>query len=164
MSNVDIDFAGVWPNNFCLGEAQCALGLECLKTLDEVNDTLIAQAEKIKAAIADIPEISLAKIPQGYRHIFHQFVMHFEGSGLGKDRTDLMDILVNKYRIQAIVQYYPLYRYPLFQKMSFGRQDCPVLENWWDRTFSFPWWIGIDDEQIAYLTCSLKAAIVELKK
>ena len=46
MSNVDLDIDGVWPNNFCLGEAQCALGSELLKTLDESNDILIAQAKK----------------------------------------------------------------------------------------------------------------------
>ena len=43
-----------------------------------------------------------------------------------------------------------------------GEQDCPVLESWWDNTFSFPWWCGMDDETIEYLTSSLKAAVAEL--
>ncbi len=162
MSNVDIDIEGVWPNNFCIGEAQCAVGIEELKHLDEVNNKLIEQGEKIKSIMADTPEITFAKIPQGFKHIFHQFVMHFEGVG-SKDRNDLMDILVNEYKIRCIVQYYPLYRYPLFQKLGAGEYDCPVLESWWDNSFSFPWWCGMDDETIEYLTSSLKAAIKKLK-
>lgn len=163
MSNVDVDIEGVWPNNFCIGEAQCAQGIASLKTLDKTNDTLIAQAEKIKAIMADTPEIFFAKIPAGYKHLFHQFIMHFDGSAFGKDRNDLLDIMTKEYRIQCIVQYYPLYRYPLFQKLGAGQQDCPVLESWWDNTFSFPWWCGVDDETIEYMTSSLKAAIAKLK-
>ncbi len=164
MSNVDIDLDGVWPNNFCIGEAQCALGSVALKNIDRTNDTLIAQAEKIKSALADTPEITFAKIPQGYRHIFHQFVMHFDGSKFGKNRNDLLDLLTKDYAIRSIVQYHPLYRYPLFQKLGAGDHDCPVLEAWWDNSFSFPWWCGIPDDTIGYLVTSLKAAIKQLKK
>jgi len=163
MSDVDADIDGVWPNNFCIGEAQCALGSVCLKTLERVNDMLIAQAEKIKAGLADTPEISFARVPSGYRHIFHQFVMHFDGSAFGKERNDLMDILVDQFKIRSIVQYYPLYRYPLFQKLDAGEHDCPVLESWWGNSFSFPWWCGIPDETIDYLVSSTKSGIATLK-
>jgi perosamine synthetase len=163
MSNVDLDMEGQWPNNFCIGEAQCALGSVSLKSLDKINNTLITQAEKIQAQLAGTPEIGFAKVPEGYRHIYHQFVMHFNGSAFGKDRNDLLDIITKEYRIKSIVQYHPLYRYPLFQKLGAGEHDCPVLEDWWDNTFSFPWWCGMDDETIEYLTSSLKAAIQKLK-
>ena len=164
MSNVDTDIESVWPNNFCIGEAQCALGSVLLRSLDSINDELIAQADKIKAAMADTPEITFAQIPAGYRHVFHQFVLHFEGVPSGRDRNDLLDILVNEYRIRGIVQYYPLYRYPLFQKLGAGEHDCPILEGWWDSSFSFPWWCGIPDKTIDYLCSSLKAAIARLKQ
>lgn len=163
MSDVDIDIEGVWPNNFSIGEAQCALGSAALGELDAINDTLIAQADKIKAALADTSEIGFATAPDGYRHVFHTFVMHFDGSAFGKNRNDLLDLLVYTYRIRCIVQYYPLYRYPLFQKLGAGDHDCPVLESWWDDSFSFPWWCGIPDETIGYLTSSLKEAIATLK-
>jgi len=183
MSTVDIDIDGVWPNNFCLGEAQCALGSAELRNLDAINNTLIAQADRIKQGLADTPEIEFAKIPDGFKHIFHQFVMHFDGSSVGADRNDLMDLLTRDYGIRAIVQYYPLYRFPLFQnlpltpsetegggggvqvfqKMGFGEHDCPVLERWWDNSFSFPWWCGIPEDTIDYLVDSTKAAIARLK-
>lgn len=163
MGTVDLDMAGVWPKNFSLGEAQCALGSEMLKSLDEINDTLIEQGEKIKAGLADTPEISFAQIPEGYRHVFHAFVLHFDGADFGATRNDLMDIMAFEKKIRVIVQYYPLYRYPLFQKLGAGDQDCPVLERWWDNSFSFPWWCGMSNETINYLVSSLKETIAELK-
>lgn len=163
MSNVDIDIDGVWPYNFCIGEAQCALGSVELRRLDAINDTLIEQATKIRTALCDVPEITFHEVPEDYRHIYHQFVLHFEGSAFGATRNDLMDILVNEYRIRAIVQYYPLYRYPLFKKMGFGEHRCPVLDGWWDNSFSFPWWCGMPDETIEYLVASTMEAIRELK-
>ena len=138
MSNVDIeDGMEVWPNNFCVGEAQCAAGVAELKRLDEITDTLIGQAEKLKAGLADVEELSFHEIPEGYRHTYHQFVMHFDGSEIGKSRNDLLDILTKEYKIRIIVQYYPLYRYPLFQKLGAGEQDCPVLESWWATNLVF---------------------------
>jgi perosamine synthetase len=164
MSNVDLDMDATWPNNFSIGEAQCALGSELLKTLDESNDQLIAQAARLRAALSEVPEITVAHIPDGYRHIFHQFVMHFDGSKFGTNRNDLLDFLTGEAGIRAIVQYHPLYRYPLFQKLGAGEQDCPTLEGWWDNSFSFPWWIGMPDETLDYLVASVKAGIASMKE
>ena len=163
MSNVDIDMENIWPNNFCLGEAQCALASELIKTLDSSTDTTIAQAAKLRAAIADIPELTVAEVPAGVRHIYHQFVLHFNGSAFGKNRNDLLDFLTTEAAVRAIVQYYPLYRYPLFQKLGAGEHNTPVLDDWWDNSFSLPWWIGMPDETLDYLTSSLKAGIAALK-
>lgn len=163
MSNVDIDLEDVWPNNFSIGEAQCALGSELLKTLDANNDILIAQATKLRAALSGIPEITFAYIPDGYRHIFHQFVLHFDGSAFGKNRNDLLDFLTEEAAIRAIVQYHPLFRYPLFQKLGAEQHDTPVLDDWWDNSFSLPWWIGMPDDVLEYLADSVKAGIAALK-
>jgi perosamine synthetase len=163
MTNVDADIIGVWPKNYSIGETQCALGSAELKTLDQTNDTLIAQAMKLRSALADVPELSFPKVPEGYRHVFHQFVMHFDGSKFGKNRNDMMDFLVNEARIRAIVQYYPLYRYPLFRKLGAGEHNCPVLESWWDNSFSFPWWCGMPDDTLDYLIASAREGIASLQ-
>ncbi len=164
MSNVDVDIDGFWPNNFCIGEAQCALGSEQLKSLKEHTDRIIAQNDKLRALLADVPEISFNKIPEGYRHVRHQYIQHFDGSAFGKDRNDLLDLLTAKYGIRSIVQYYPLYRYPLFQKLGQGEHDCPFLEKWWDNSFSVPMWSGMEDEVLETIADAIKAAIADLKK
>ena len=164
MSNVDMDIEGFWPNNFCIGEAQCALGSVELKSLVKYTDQIIAQNDKLRALLADVPEISFNKIPDGYRHVRHQYVQHFDGSAFGKNRDDLLDLLTGKYGIRSIVQYYPLYRYPLFQKLGAGEFDCPVLESWWDNSFSVPMWCGMDDEVLNIIADSVRSAVADLKK
>ena len=63
---------------------------------------------------------------------------------------------------------HPLYRFPLFQKKGMGAHDCPVLDKWWDDSFSFPWWCGVDDpegtnEKIDLMCERLRAAVLELR-
>ena len=163
MSNVDIDLDGRWPQNFCIGEAQCALGSVQLQSVVANNEILIAQDRKIREALKDTPEISFPGVVAGGRYVVHQYIMHFDGAAFGKNRNDLLDLLTAKYGVRAIVQYYPLYRYPLFRKLGMGDHDCPVVDKWWDNSFSFPWWCGIDDETIDYMCEALKCAIEDLK-
>ncbi len=163
MSNVDMDIEGFWPNNFCIGEAQCALGSVELKSLTKFTDIIIKQNDKLRELLKDTPEIQFNKIPEGFRHVRHQYVQHFDGSAFGKNRDDLLDLLTTKYGIRSIVQYYPLYRYPLFQKLGQGDHDCPVLEGWWDNSFSVPMWCGMEDEVIKTIADSIKSAIADLK-
>lgn len=164
MSNVDSFLDGQWPQNFCIGEAQCALGSEQLKSVIPNNEILIEQDRRIREALADVPEIAFPKVIEGGRYVVHQYIMHFDGAKLGKTRNDLLDLMTAKYRVRCIVQYYPLYRYPLFQKMGYGDHQCPVLDQWWDESFSLPWWCGIDDESLEIMTGSLRSAIEDLKK
>lgn len=163
MSCVEQDMPGVWPKNYCIGEAQCALGSVQLKSVIANNEVLIEQDRKIKERLSDVPEIEFAQVPEGGRYAVHQYIMHYNPMGSGKTRDDLLDLMTLKYLIRCIVQYYPLYRYPLFQKTGMGDADCPVVESWWDNSFSFPWWLGIPDETIAYMADSLKAAVEELR-
>ncbi|MFQ9679680.1 MAG: DegT/DnrJ/EryC1/StrS family aminotransferase [Ruthenibacterium lactatiformans] len=120
MSNVDEFLEDRWPQNFCLGEAQCALGSEQLKSVIANNEILIEQDRKIREWLKDVPEITFPGIVEGGRYVVHQYIMHYDGSKYGKNRNDLLDLLTQKYGVRAIVQYYPLYRYPLFQKKGCG--------------------------------------------
>ena len=148
--------------NFCIGEAQCALGSVQLRSVIPNNEILIEQ-DAIRAALADVPEISFPEILPGHRYVVHQYVLHFDGSALGKDRNDLLDLVTATYGVRAIVQYHPLYRYPLFQKLGAGEHNTPVLDGWWDNSFSLPWWCGISDEELAIMTDAIRGAIAELK-
>ena len=132
MSNVDEFLEDRWPQNFCLGEAQCALGSEQLKSVIANNEILIEQDRKIREWLKDVPEITFPGIVEGGRYVVHQYIMHYDGSKYGKNRNDLLDLLTQKYGVRAIVQYYPLYRSPLFQKKGCGayrrKNSAPQVE------------------------------------
>ena len=99
----------------------------------------------------------LPEIIDGGRYVVHQYILHFDGSAFGKDRNDLLDLLTQKYGVRCIVQYYPLYRYPLFQKLAMESTTAPSSDKWWDNSFSLPWWCGIDDESLNIMIDSVKA-------
>ena len=163
MSNVDIDIEGVWPNNFCIGEVQCALGSTLLKRLDCVNNILRSQADRLMKGMADIPEISFQKVPEGHYHVYHVLIGKLDTATFGCTREDFMDIMTGEFGLRMIVQYYPLYRYPLFQKMGFAEHDCPQLEAYWDSSFSWPWWCGMPDGTLNELIDCTHKAIDRLK-
>ena len=139
------------------------MGTEELKSVIANNNTLIEQDRKIREKLAGLPEISFSRCPENGRYVVHQYIMHYDGSACGKTRDDLLDLMTKKYGIRCIVQYYPLYRYPLFQRKGCGEFDCPVLDKWWDGSFSFPWWCGMDDTVIDTLCSSLISAVEELR-
>jgi dTDP-4-amino-4,6-dideoxygalactose transaminase len=164
MTNVDVDLEGVWPNNFCLGEVQCALGSALLKRLDSINQTLRKQAAWFRDRLSGCAEISFQHVPDQHFHVYHALVLSFDGSANGKTRDDFMDLMTAEFRIRMIVQYHPLYRYPLFQKMGLGEADCPNLNRYWPTSCSFPWWAGMTDDTVEYLAGSAIAAAGKLRR
>jgi perosamine synthetase len=164
MSNIDYDIEGVWPFKFSLGEIQCALGVNLLKRLDEISAERQAQAGWVQEAVASYPELSFQRIPEGSTHVYHLLSARYDGQAYGKTRDDLIDLLAFKYRIQAIVQYYPLDRYPLFSKVGRGEADCPNTDAFFDNMLSLPFYPWFSDEQFSYLIDSLKASLDILRQ
>jgi dTDP-4-amino-4,6-dideoxygalactose transaminase len=158
MSNVDLDIDGVWPYNFCLGEPQCALASAILKRLDSMNEKRIMRAEYFKKELENFPELTFQKVKKGYKHVYHLLSAKYDGKKFKKTNDDLIGILFYEYHIKAIVQYYPLYRYPLFQKMGFGKANCPNTDEFYDNMISFPFHHWLSDEEFEYtLDCTKKA-------
>ena len=154
MSNVDIDIESVWPFNFCMGESQCALASSLLKRLDEMNKVRTERAEKFKDAMSDFSELKFQYVPKDRKHAYHLLPAKYDGSAFGKTNHDFIKIMAYKYRIKVIVQYYPLYRYPLFKKMGFGNANCPNTDEFYDNMVSFPFHLWMSEEQFDYLVDS----------
>ena len=77
--------------------------------------------------------------------------MHFIDRDLDRGRAFIFNDLVNGIGVFAV-----------FRK-GCGEIDCPVLDKWWDGSFSFPWWCGMDDAVIDTLCSSLISAVEELR-
>ena len=165
MSNVDFDIEGFFPYNFCIGEVQCALGIEILKTIDAQNQKRKERAKKLIDALKEYPELSFQKAEdgQGKMHVYHLLSAQYDGKKFGKTRNDLIELLAVKYQIKTVVQYYPLYRYPLFQKTGFGTADCPNTDEFFDNMISFPFHIWMPDADFEYLIDSTKKSLEELR-
>lgn len=157
MSNVDFDIDNFWPYNFCIGEVQCALGIKLLDRLDTMNNQRNRRAKKIIGALMDYPELKFQSVPKGYCHSYYQLSALYDGSHSGKNRRDFMDLMAFNYRIKVIVQYYPLYRYPMFVKAGFGNADCPNADYFFDNMVSFPFHHWMNEKEVDYMVeCTRK--------
>jgi len=154
---------GVWPFNYCLGEIQAAVGRVLLKRLDAINERRRVQAERFQGALSDVPELSFQKVADRQMHVYHLMSARFDGSGFGKHRDDLVELLHDEYGIKCIVQYWPLYHAPLFQAFGYGDTGCPNADDFFDNMISFPWWSDMPDDVLDYMSTSTAAAVAALK-
>jgi dTDP-4-amino-4,6-dideoxygalactose transaminase len=142
MSNVDVDIEGVWPNNFCIGEIQCALGAAMLPRIQEINDLRRRRFLRFKEAIKNLDQVKLQKFYPSGTSTHHLLPLMFTGKIVSRDL--IIEKLAYEYGIQAIVQYYPLNRYPLFYKNGFGDAMVPNTDKLFDSMVSLPFhqWMG----------------------
>ena len=164
MSNVDIDMKGVWPFNFSLSEVQAALGAKLLDRVDFLNNQRREKAIKFIGEMSDYPELMFQNTEDELQNVRHLLPAKYDGSQFGKSNDDLIALLSRKFGIKAIVQYYPLNRYPLFKKMGFGQADCPNSDDFFDNMVSLPFHHWMSDEDFLYMIDSVKLALNILRE
>jgi perosamine synthetase len=163
MSNVDFDIDGYWPYNFCLGEVQCALGSKLLERLDKINTFRKERAQLFISSMRDYPELIFQETPKGCIHTWHLMAFRYDGSHYGKNRDDLIASLAYRTGIKAVVQYYPLYRYPMFIKAGFGDADCPETDFFFDNMVSLPFQHWMADEQFDLMIKQVQTSLDQLR-
>jgi perosamine synthetase len=164
MTNVDVDLSGVWPFNYSLGEAQCALATKMLDRIDAINAERGKRGREFRAALADFPELVFQHIPDECKHAWHLLPARYDGSAWGKTRDDLLALMAYDYGVKFIVQYYPLYRYPLFQKMGFGAHACPETDRFFDHMVSIPFHVWMSDADFSFMIDSTRQALTRLRQ
>lgn len=115
------------------------------------------------SAIADFPEFTPQTIPAGYLSAHHLMPFRYDGDKYGKCSHDLIAKLAFQYGVKAIVQYYPLYRYSLFQRMGFGEANCPNTDHYFDNMVSLPFHLWMSEQDFDYMIESTRSALKELR-
>ena len=164
MGNLVSGMQGVWPFNFCLSEVQCAVGRRLLRRLDAIDAQRRAQADLIRSALADVPELSFQQVPEGHVHAYHLLVAHYDSSKSQGTRDDLIQRLHQDYGIKCIVQYWPLYRSELFQSFGYGNVRLPNTDEFFDNMISFPFWSDMPEATLHYMADGIRAAVESLRR
>ncbi len=160
MGNVDLPNLNgeyLMPNNYCLGEVECALGAVLLDRLDEINEQKRKRALKIIDILSDYDLLQFHRVEDN-RHNYHLLVAYVKD---GK-RDIFMKKMSEEKRIQCVVQYYPLNRYDLYQKLSFDEANCPQTDDFFDNMVSFPFNHMLSDDDIDYLLESIKEVVEDI--
>lgn len=153
MVNLDFDISNIWPDNYCLGEVQCALGNQMIKRVDQIIKVRKERFHKFKEAFANMP-IKIQEIPEGYLSAHH--LLPFQNLHPRLSRDEIIHKLAYEYGIQCVVQYYPLYRYPLFHKAGFGSLGLKNTDNFFDNMVSIPFHYWLEDEEFNLIIESIK--------
>jgi dTDP-4-amino-4,6-dideoxygalactose transaminase len=154
MGNVDLpELNGMplWPNNYCIGEVECALGLKLLKRIDSINEEKRNRALWFIDELTGYPELQFHRV-DNKRHNYHLLAARFTN---GK-RDEFIRKMFYEKGIKCVVQYYPLNRYPLYQKAGFGDADCPNADLFFDTMVSFPFHHWINESDMRYILNSTK--------
>jgi dTDP-4-amino-4,6-dideoxygalactose transaminase len=153
MSNVDVDIDGVWPNNFCIGEVQCALGEVMLPRVAEINNLRRKRFHEFSKLLACCSQFKLQKFYNSAISTHHLLPIMCSDESFNRDL--IIERLAYQYGVQAIVQYYPLNRYPLFQKNGFGVASIPNTDALFDNMISLPFHHWLSDDDFVYMTNAL---------
>ena len=155
MGNVDLpELNGkpMMPNNCCLGEVECALGEQLLKRVDEINAEKRRRALTFMDELQDFSELEFHR-EDSERHNYHLLVARL----INGKRDQFIRTMAQQHSIQCVVQYYPLNRYDLYQKLGFEMANLPNTDEFFDNMVSFPFQQTLTEADLSYmLDCTRK--------
>lgn len=154
---------GSWPHNYCMGEANAAVGRKMLDRLDNINAGRRRAASRFQAALSGFPELAFAATPNDCEHVYYLLPARYDGEAYGNHRDDLIELLRGKYRLKAVVHGWPLYRTELFSHHGFGVGNVPETDRLFDNIIGFPWWTGMNDDVIDDMAERVGDALTELR-
>tara|TARA_B100001057_G_C22821928_1_gene939763 strand:- start:739 stop:1902 length:1164 start_codon:yes stop_codon:yes gene_type:complete len=148
MGNLDLDLKNVWPYKFTLSEIQCAAGYLLLKRVNKLNKIRIERAKNFINNV-DNNFFSFNSSFKNNRHVYHLL-----SAMINKNKIKnhfVIESLYKQFGIKCAVQYYPLYKYPLFKKMGFSKAECPNTEKFYNNMISFPFHVWMRNKDFNYM-------------
>ena len=159
MGNVDLpELKGepLWPNNYCLGEVECALGVKLLDRIDNINNEKRKRALQFMDAMEEFSHIEF------HREESDQHNYHLLAAIVRNGKRDHFMKKMAETGIQCVVQYYPLYRYDLYKKTGHGKAVCPNADLFFDNMVSFPFHHMMSDDDFNFMVEATKKILSEL--
>ena len=162
MGNVDLpmlDNTPLQPNNYCLGEVECALGAKLLDRIDSINDEKRARALRFMDALADFPQLEFHR-EESRRHNYHLLTARMTTGEEARDRF-IRSMCYDK-GIKCVVQYIPLDRYDYYRRQGMGQANCPNADLFYDTMISFPFQHWLSEEDLQYMIAASRDVLLGL--
>ena len=157
MGNVDLPLLNnqhIMPSNYCMGEVECAIGIELLDRIEELNQQKRDRAIYFIDSLKDFDQLAFHRV-ESDRHNYHLLV--------AMDRSGKRDEFIKKMAygegIQCVVQYYPLNRYDLYDKLGYGDAECPNADTFFDNMISFPFQHMLTDSELDQIIDSTRSVL-----
>jgi dTDP-4-amino-4,6-dideoxygalactose transaminase len=160
MGNVDLPALNneiLWPNNYCLGEVECAVGAKLLDRLREMNDKRRQRAMKFIDSLNEFSDLIFHR-ENTSRHNYHLLVAQL----INGKRDVFIQKMATEEGVQCVVQYYPLYSYDLYKKANQGEANCPNTEEFYSQMVSFPFHHMMEDGEFEWMIKASKKVMTSL--
>jgi len=160
MGNLDLPTLGgehIWPNNYCLGEVECAVGIKLLDRIDVMNERKRTRALRFIDALSEESALVFHRVDSN-RHNYHLLVAQM----VEKNRDEFIRRMALNEGIQCVVQYCPLNRYPFYKKIGMGEADCPNADQFFDNMVSFPFHDSLTDSELDQIVHSTKKVLRQI--
>ena len=148
----------IWPINACLNEASCALGIRLLDRVDRINEEKRTRALKVIDELAEYSELSFHR-EASERHNYYLLAAELQ-PGL---RDRFIRRMAEHHRIQCVVQYYPLNRYPFYRDLGLGEANIPHTDAFFDNMVSLPFSHLLTDGEIEKIIGACRKTIDSLR-
>lgn len=148
--------------NYRITDFQCALGLSQLK---KINNFIKRRREIVNIYSKELSDISQIELPVKNTNLkpsWHLYVIRLkEQAGAWKKRKNLFNYL-RKNNIGAQVHYIPVYLQPYYRRLGYGYGECPVAEDYYNRSLTLPLYPSMDQRAVSYVITRLSSAFREL--
>jgi len=163
MNNIINAKKNFWPYNFCIGEIQCALGIELIDRIDSLNKIRIFRAQKFINSLKKYEELKFQKTRKGYKNVYHCLVAKYCGKNSKIKRDYFMKLMSEKFRVKTIVQNRPLNRFKLFKNFKVDNV-LKNTNNFFDNMISWPFYTYMSKSKFDYMIKKTKIALDIVRK
>ncbi|MCB0390356.1 MAG: UDP-4-amino-4,6-dideoxy-N-acetyl-beta-L-altrosamine transaminase [Bdellovibrionales bacterium] len=139
--------------NYRITDIQCALGISQLKRVEEfvtVRRELVEQYNELLEGL----ELKLPQESSQSKSSWHLYPIQLLKNENGY-RKKVYDSL-REAQIGVNVHYIPVHMQPYYRKLGFKVGDFPVAEKYYNSAISLPMYYGLSNEDVNYVTKTLK--------
>ena len=144
--------------NYRLTDIQCALGLSQLAKAEGFLKRRTQIAEHYRAALAEVPAVSVPAVDPAMRHGWHIFPVLLDLERISADRRTVVAALRAE-NIGAAVHYVPAYWHPYYGSLGYRRGLCPRAEAAFERLVTLPLFAAMKDADADDVVAALRKVL-----
>jgi dTDP-4-amino-4,6-dideoxygalactose transaminase len=139
--------------NFRMNDISAAIGIEQLKKLEGFNEKRIANAKVISDGMSDVKQIKTPYVPEGYRHVFHQYSIRAKKRDGLRDYLNLENIRCGIYYPRLVTENAPI--------KPFSTRPTPRAEKATKEVLALPIHPGLSQDDLARMVNSVAGFYVD---
>ena len=145
--------------NYRMNDVTAAVGLCQLEKLRSMNDRRNQLAQLFDSQLANLRGVSPLETIQNVYHTYHFYPIVIDPKTLSISRDELIYRLRMEKQIKTGIHYMPLVQTTAFRNLGYSEKDAPIAAEQWPNLITLPIHPRMKDEDIEYITTSIKEII-----